>query len=389
MSFPDDERTGHRIRAQRRLAGLTQRGLAARIPYSYSLLNQVECGAREATADFCTAVARALGVDVTTLTGQPVTTPDHAVLAPLRMALDLYDIGADGPVTARPVPVLAAAADALCQQVRATRLRAAAADLAPLITELTHSVHTTASTPGWQALASTYRSAADISLKLGHLDLSQVALDRMAWAADRASDPILAAIRQYKRGLLYKGKDDGATGRRLVAAGQVLLTGEASREALAVAGQLHLGASALAARVEDATAVENHVAAARELAGRIGGEAPEVHWLSFGHRNADLHAFGAAVAMRQYDDALTKARQMKLPASTLTSRRARFLVDRARAEMETGHLDAALKHVAAARRAAPEQTRHYPGTRETITGLVHLSRRTPDTLDHMARWLGI
>ncbi|MEU0991335.1 helix-turn-helix transcriptional regulator [Streptomyces sp. NPDC005953] len=393
MPFPDDDDIGARIKEQRRLARLTQRELAERLPYSYSLLNQVECGRRAATVAFLTAVARALRIDVTALTGQTDVSASPqdrlAILVrPIRDALDVYDLGPVDGLTARPPAVLATEADTVCQLVRATHLRQASETLPGLIMELTHTAWTAPSTPVWQALASSYRTAADITLKLGFLDLSRLALDRMHWAAERASDPCLAAIRQYKRGLLYK-TGHHATGLRLIAAGQQLLAGETSREALAVSGQLHLGASALAARAEDQTAVDTHLNAARELAGRVDGEAADVHWLSFGWGNADLHAFGAAVTMRQYDDALTKARKMKLPGSTMTSRRARFLVDFARVEMETGHLDSALTHLREARTAAPEQTRHYPGTRETVTGLVHLSRRAPDTLGHMARWIGL
>lgn len=135
--------------------------------------------------------------------------------------------------------------------------------------------------------------------------------------------------------------------------------------------------------------METHISAARDLAERVGGEAGEVHWLSFGLRNVALHAMGASLAMRQYDSALKQARKIKLPPSTLTSRRARFLVDRAVVEMETGHTDMALKHLVEARRAAPEQTRYHPGTRAAVTGLVHMARRTPDTLNHMAAWVGL
>src|SRR5690606_16858621 len=45
MPTRDDDHTGTRIKEQRRLAGLTQRELSDRIPYSYSWLTQVECGA--------------------------------------------------------------------------------------------------------------------------------------------------------------------------------------------------------------------------------------------------------------------------------------------------------------------------------------------------------
>lgn len=131
-----------------------------------------------------------------------------------------------------------------------------------------------------------------------------------------------------------------------------------------------------------------HIEEAHRVAKRIG-DASDVHWLSFGPANVALHKMSAAVEMRQYDDALKQARKMKLPMQLATSRRAHFLIDRARAEMETGHTDKALEHLVDARRMAPEQTRYHPGARETITGLVHLARRTPDTLNHMASWIGL
>ncbi|MEV0603398.1 helix-turn-helix transcriptional regulator [Streptomyces sp. NPDC050315] len=391
MPSLDDDHAGARIRRARRRAHLTQRGLADRIPYSYSLLNQVECGARQASEGFLNEVARALDIDVTVLTRQQTMDDDrlNALVRPIRAALDLYDLEPSGTVT-RTSRKLGMAADEVCRQVRATHLRKAATVLPGIITDLTRLAGRTPTTETWQALASSYRTAADITLKLGFPDLSSVALDRMGWAAGRASDPCLAAIRQYKRALVYKaGGSEAALGQRLIASGHMLLDGQTSREALVVRGQLHLGMSAVAARAEDADAVTTHITAARDLAGRVGGEAGEVHWLSFGYRNIALHEMGASLAMRQYDQALKQARKMKLPPTTLTSRCARFLVDRAVVEMETGHTEAALKHLVEARRAAPEQTRYHPGTRAAVRGLVHMARRTPDTLNHMAAWVGV
>ncbi|MGA5406180.1 helix-turn-helix domain-containing protein [Streptomyces lavendulocolor] len=394
MRSLDDDHAGARIKEQRKLAHLTQRELAARIPYSYSLLNQVECGARPATGAFVDAVAAALGVCSTVLTGSSHVTGIQqarlsALVRPIREALDLFDL--DEPHMSqpcRPVTDLATAADEVCQDVRATHLRKAAKALPPLIRDLTLTVRTRPSKEAWQALASAYRTAHDVALKVGYRDLSTVALDRMGWAAERASDPYLAAIRQYKRALGHKTSGH-ELGRRLVQAGHDILDGENSREALAVAGQLHLGASAVAARAGDTAAVARHIAAARELAERVGGEAREVHWLSFGQMNVALHELGAAITLRQFDMALKQVRRISLPPSTLTSRRARFLVDRAVVEMETGHTDRALQHLIQARRAAPEQTRYHPGTRDAITGLLHTARRTPDTLNHMAAWIGL
>ncbi len=103
-----------------------------------------------------------------------------------------------------------------------------------------------------------------------------------------------------------------------------------------------------------------------------------MYWLSFGPTNVALHQVSAAVETCQYDEALKQARNIHLPPRLPTSRRAHFLIDRARAEMETGHTDAALKSLVDARRLAPpEQTRYHPAARDTITGLVHQTRRTP------------
>ncbi|MDH6221483.1 hypothetical protein M2283_008830 [Streptomyces pseudovenezuelae] len=54
----DDDHTGARIREQRRLARLTLRGLAGRIPYSYSYLTQVECGAHQRIVGFTSGLER-------------------------------------------------------------------------------------------------------------------------------------------------------------------------------------------------------------------------------------------------------------------------------------------------------------------------------------------
>ncbi|MFE0699105.1 helix-turn-helix domain-containing protein [Streptomyces sp. NPDC058872] len=390
----DDDHTGTRIREQRRLACLSQRELADRIPYSYSLLNQVECGARPATADFVAAVARALRVDVTVLTGQPYVTQLHQdhlaeLVRPIREALDLYDLGVDPDLHVRPVEQLTAAADDLCAQVRATRLHAAATALPGTIAELTTAAWRAPSTALWQALASTYRTAHDVSVKLGYYDLSSVALDRMDWAAQRASDPCLAAVRQYMRALVYFREGEYTIGRRLIGSGHGILgQSDETRESLAVAGQLHLGASVIAARADDETAVDAHIEEATAVAGRVG-DASDVHWLSFGPTNVAMHRMSAAVEMHHYDEALKQAKKIQPPAGMATSRRAHFLIDRARSEMELGHTEASLKSLVAARRAAPEQTRYHPGARETIRGLVHLSRRTPESLGSMAAWVGM
>ncbi|MGI5353066.1 helix-turn-helix domain-containing protein [Streptomyces sp. CA-250714] len=413
-----EEHAGVRIAHQRKLAGLTQRGLAARLPYSYSLLRQVEEGRKNASPDLVSAVARVLRIDVTVLTGQPYVTELQqdrlaALIRPIRESLDLYDLHDphephrghagpyggqegphdphDGPRGARTPAELAAQADDLCRMVRATQLSKAAHALPSLIAEVTVAVHRSPSTALWQTLGSAYRTAHDIATKLGFYDLATIALDRLGWAAERGSDPLLAAVRQYMRALTYFREGEHTIGLRLIDAGHRALSrvdsaDREARETLVVQGQLHLGASVIAARAHDADAVESHLRDAASYAERTG-EAERVYWLSFGPANVAVHEVSAQVEMRRYGKALEKSRSVRLPNGWPMSRRAHFYVDRARAEMETGRCDAALESVVTARKLAPEQTRYHPGARETINGLVAQRRRTPDTLDNMAAWL--
>ncbi|MEU1631191.1 helix-turn-helix domain-containing protein [Streptomyces sp. NPDC020096] len=394
MPFPGDDHTGARIAHHRKRAGLTQRGLAQKIPYSYSLLTQVETGHKPASPDLVAAVAQVLSIDVTALTGQPYVAELQQdrlaeLIRPIREALDLYDLGADPDIQPRPANQLVAAAERLCLLVRATKLHDAALELPGTIAEITTAAHRSRSSDLWAALASTYRTAHDVSVKLGYYDLSTVALDRMDWAAGRASDPLLAAVRQYMRALVYFREGEYTIGQRLVTSGHGMLDQALpSRERFAVAGQLHLGASIIAARARNEGLVSSHLAEARSHAERIG-EATDVLWLSFGPTNVSVHAVSASIEMRKYGEALRHAAEVEIPKGWAVSRAAHFYVDKARAQMEAGRSEAALRSLTTARRLAPQQTRYHPGARETIRGLIHLSRRTPDTLDHLAAWVGL
>lgn len=118
----DHTGTGRRIAEQRKRAGYTQRGLAEQLPYSYSLLRQVEEGHKSPSQDFVSAVARTLRLDVTALTGQPYVTELQqdrldTLIRPIREALDLYDIGTEAPRSSASPRELIASADALCQLV--------------------------------------------------------------------------------------------------------------------------------------------------------------------------------------------------------------------------------------------------------------------------------
>lgn len=393
MPMHRGEHTGARIKRQRKIRRLTQRELADLSAVSYSTLTKVEQGAMPASPSVIGALARALSVPVTDLTGQPYLDELRqdqldGLIQPIREALNIYDLGPDPDVAPRGLAELEADADELCKLVRVTDIKQVAANLPGLIHEATTSAHTVGSARSWQLLASTYRTAYDVTTKLGFPDLCTVALDRMDWAAQRASDPVLVSMRQYMRALAYLRAGDYRIGQRLVTMGlSTLEQADPGRERDVVTGQLHLGAAVLAGRAKNADAAKGHLGEASQLAQRTG-PAEKVYWLSFGPTNVGVHQVSVHAELDQYAEAVREAEEMTLPEGWPPSRRAHHYGEVARAQMWTGRTEAAYKNLVRARKAAPQQTRYHPTVHETYDGLESAKRMMPDSFINFGSWLG-
>lgn len=389
-----EERAGARIAHARKLRRLTQRELADLSHVSYSTLTKVEQGIMPASPSVVGALARALSLPVTDLTGQPYLDELRqdqldGLINPIREALNIYDLGPDPDVSPRPVGELEEDADRLCALVRATNIKQVAADLPGLIHEATTNAHLAADDRSWQLLASTYRTAYDVTTKLGYPDLCTVALDRMAWAAQRASDPVLSGMRQYLRALAYLRASDYKTGKRLIALGTAALEQAESGHVLdVVTGQLHLGAAVLAGRDKNRDEAEGHLSEAARIAERTG-PAEKTHWLSFGPTNVKVHRVSVLAELDLYPEAVRQAQSMTVPDGWPPSRLAHHQAEVARAQLWTGQTDAAFKSLLAARKLAPQQTRYHPTVRETYAGLDAARRQMPDSFGTFGTWLGM
>lgn len=386
--------TRERIAHYRKLRGLTQVGLAGRAGLSPSLVQKVESGERSPSPSVVATIARVLSVAVTDLTGQPYlqdleTDQLDGLIHPIREALDVYDLGPDPDIAPRALADLATEADRLCALVRATDLRTVAAELPGLIQETTTAVHLAPSDQAWVQLASLYRTAYDVATKLGYADLSAIALDRMDWAAQRGSDPVVAGLRQYLRALAYLRSGEYRTGRRLVEVGQqTVALGDPGRVRDVVTGQLHLGAAILAARAKEGDRATEYLDAAGVIAERTG-EATKVHWLSFGPFNVAAHRVNALVDQDRYADALSVAQSSPVPQDWPASRAAHYRTEVARALMWTGNADAAIRRLQLVRREAPQQGRYAPMVRQTVADLLSARRSADEDLRSLATWVGI
>jgi transcriptional regulator with XRE-family HTH domain len=394
MPASDLESIGQRIARYRKLRHLTQTGLAHAASVSPSMVTQVERGVKQPSPALIASIARALSVPVTELTGQPYLRELQqdqldVLVQPIRWALDVYDLGVDPELAPRPLPALVEEADRLCLLVRAGELRTAASELPALITEITSVAHEAPSDKAWATLASAYRTAYDVATKLGFQDLSAIALDRMAWAAERGSDPIVAGIRQYLRALAYLRAGEYRTGRRLVAVGQATTAlADPGRVRDVVAGQIHLGGAVLAARDRDKDAAAGHLVEAERFAVATG-EATRVHWLSFGPFNVAAHRVSTLVDQDLYAQALTAAKTVRMPEDWPASRQAHFRAEVARAQLWTGRTEEALRSLQEARKAAPQQVKYSASVRDTVAGLLSARRSAPDSLASYAQWVGM
>ncbi|GHH69243.1 transcriptional regulator [Streptomyces sulfonofaciens] len=388
------DHTGARIKRLRLERHLTQRALADLSLVPYSTLTKTEQGVIPASPHVIASVARALRVDVATVTGQPYVTELRAdeldvLIRPIREALDVYDLGADPEISPRPRRLIADDAEELLVAVRAGEIKRAAHEVSGLIQEATTAAHTVKDTGGWLLLASTYRTAYDVTTKLGYGDLAAIALARMDWAAQRGSDAVFGGMHRYMRALTYLRNGQDRTGDRLVRIGlSTLAQADPGRERDVVTGQLHLGAAVMAARAHDKDRAAGHLDEAQRLA-ESTGEAVKVHWLSFGPTNAAVHRVSVSAELDEYADAVEAGRNLKFPQDWPASRRSHHHAELARAQMWTGDLDGAFGNLLQARKIAPQQARYHATVRETYSGLEAAKRRMPDSFLSYGSWLGV
>jgi hypothetical protein len=255
--------------------------------------------------------------------------------------------------------------------------------------EATAGAYTEDTSEAWGVLGTVYRNAYDVSTKLGYQDLAAISLDRMDWAGQRASDPVLSALRQYMRSLVHLRSGKYQMGGRLIEAGhRILEQAPEGTERTAMMGQLHLGASVIAARNGDRDTAISHLDQAHLAASRTG-EVPKLRWVSFGPTNVAAHRVAALAELKDYNSAVEAASTMRIPGDWPSSRTGRHLVEVANAQLWTGRNDAAFKSLLGARKVAPQQTRYDFTVRETVSALVRAQRSTPDTLSNLAQWVGI
>ncbi|WP_460441053.1 helix-turn-helix domain-containing protein [Amycolatopsis stemonae] len=386
------ESVGERLKAARKLAGVTQQQLSQATHFSVSLIKKVETGKVPPSAAFTASAARALSVKVATLYGllQVVGEPsaDAAAVADLRSALDAYDDPRpEGPpleldtVTAR----LAVASGKV--------LGLNHAEVAQQLPALLHHLYVLADQPGRPGelaraqLHDAYRMAATIAGRFRQPELAAIASERHVQLADRTGDPLRIAISAYHRSTRYLQHGEYRAGLRLLdRARQHVGSGPADR---AVAVQLDLRSSILAARAGDGAEADGYLEEARAISAEF--QPPAVPYYSVDASTTNITVHWCAAPVERYDGAesVRRASTVHVADPQRPERVGHHHIDMARAWMLYGDRDQTIAELNAARRVAPTATRYHPSFRETLIGLAAADRRATDSVARLARWSGV
>jgi transcriptional regulator with XRE-family HTH domain len=389
---PDHPTLGERVKELRAEQGLSQKALADILKKSVSWVSQVERGEIE-VRDLGTLqrLAAALGATSRELVelqlGESAGEAERQrpYVEQLRLALAGHPApqAVFGAPARRPAGIVI---DRLREQVaRAWELVHAAAyeDLGPLLAELIPKLELAsrmrADDERRQVLAllsDAYQVAAAMLVKVGDHGAGWIAADRAIGAAERDGDRRLMMAGQYRMAHTLYGAEERALTmhvlRQAVAsAGHLGPTDDAGL--LSLTGACALLLAVLDAREGDAGAAERNLRVARQLAAHVGPGRNE-YGTEFGPANVAVHAVSVAVELGNANDALRRAGAVDTDGLS-PERRARFLVDVARAHAQRQQVDDAVRALERAEAIAPAEIRELRIVRQLVDDLEHFAGR--------------
>lgn len=320
------------------------------------------------------------------------------MISAIRRSVDTYDLP-DETVTARPFASLSVdvrQVSAWGQSARFTQIAGALPGLLDELTVAAHSAPEDERAAVYGLLAEAYSGASVIANLLGYLDLRSQVVERIRWASELSGDPLRVQRVRWQRTASLMAVGGYAQGLRLMEKlrrdlGEDLSV--MSAPALSVYGSSHLRSAILAARAAKtdgagyAQEAWAHVAAAGEVAGLLGRDRDD-YGLAFGPSNVAQHGVAVAVELEDGLEAIRRGRAIRLSAQVPATRRGHHFIDLARGYAMADDFAGSLRCLQAARRIAPQQTRHHPMVRETVLSIAS-ARRGREELSTFASWLGV
>ena len=392
MAGVETPTVGELIAYHRRRRGLSQARFAELLDRSVSWVSQVERGVKPVDRlPVLREVARVLEVPPAELLPESMfpeaAEQEHPAARAIRLTLSGHpslaaelDSGPDAPAPAIDLEDLEARARRVWELAHASSF----IELGELVTDLVPDLESTArrldgeaQRTAFRLLADTYQAAAAVLTKLGETAAAWAAAERSVAAAERAGLPLLAAAGDLRlaQAFLSAGQLDQA--ERVVSVTATGLEPKARRdsppELLSVWGTLNLIWAIIATRQGQERAALDFMGKA-ETAAKWLGEDRDDFGTQFGPTNASIQAVMVSVELGDAGAALRRAKTIDT-SKLLAERRARFLIDVARAYHQRRQSEDVLRTIIEAEALTPEQVRTHRYTREMVRDLLRDERR--------------
>jgi transcriptional regulator with XRE-family HTH domain len=394
VSTPDYQvALGRKIAEARRRRGLSQPELARMIDRSVAWVSQVERGVRKVDRmSVLEMLADSLEIPLSELAAEaPVVAAvneEPPGVAGLRLVLSGVWIlramlsGHDAPPLAE-MRERVERAWALSHESRYTELTEVLRDLVPALETGVRAVPAEQQSEMWELLAATYHACSAALSKLGEPGAAWIAADRGMAAAERAGNPLLVAASAFRLGIVFLGaryyqQAAEVSGTAADALWRIAETG--TPEAMSIWGALTLQRAIEAAHLGDASAAYGYLDQARAVAEQVGPGRNDFN-TEFGPANVGLYEIAIAVELGDAGRALRTAESVDTSGLS-PERRARMLIDVARAHGQRRQVSDALTALLQAERLTPEAVHSQPLVRQVITDL--LAMQNPPNADLVA-----
>jgi transcriptional regulator with XRE-family HTH domain len=396
VSSPDYQQAlGRKIAAERRRRGLSQPELARLIDRSVAWVSQVERGVRKVDRmSVLETLASALDVPLAELAAEaPVVaavTEEPPGASALRLVLSgAYALRAmlNGrrPAALSTLRTKTRKAWDETHAGRYNELTNLLCGLVPDLETAARALPEDQRAEVFELMAATYQACSAALDKLGEPEAAWIAADRAMAAAERAGNPMLVAAGAFRLVFVFltaRHYDQAEETARTAADALQRLAEDGDPQAISLWGALTLQRAVIAARRNDADTSYSQLKLARQMAARLG-EGRNDYNTEFGPANVTLYEVAVAVELGDAGRALRAAAAVDTTGLS-AERRARMLIDVARAHTQRRQVPEAVVALRQAEEITPEQVRAHDLVRQLVSDLLTMQDPPASELRELA-----
>jgi tetratricopeptide (TPR) repeat protein len=234
-------------------------------------------------------------------------------------------------------------------------------------------------------MATTYQACSAALAKLGEPEAAWIAADRAMAAAERAGNAMLVAAGAFRLVFVFlaaRHYDQAEETSSTAADALRARADQGEPEAMSLWGALTLQRAVIASRVNDPDAAYEHLERAAQVAGRLR-EGRNDYNTEFGPANVGLYEIAVAVELGDAGRALRAAATVDTTGLS-SERRARMLIDVARAHAQRRQITDAVAALRQAEEITPEQVHGHELVRQLVSDLLTMQEPPSSDLRELA-----